>query len=150
MYPRIHTARVGTGRVLITHLLHTQTHTRQAALLALQEEMDAADARLPGLEAAKREAAQAKNYKEAGARMREIKVCVLLVIVLGCIRVLGCIPHTYTPHNPLHGTKVSHNHPYTHIIGPNGAAGGVPRPRFRRAAAAWGGAGAGADEGGGS
>lgn len=46
----------------------------KAALLAFQEEVDAATARLPALEAAKREAATAKNYKEAGARMREIKV----------------------------------------------------------------------------
>jgi hypothetical protein len=52
----------------------SSTETPQTALLALQEEVDGIEARLPALEAAKREAAQAKQYKEAGARMREIKV----------------------------------------------------------------------------
>lgn len=58
------------------HVLAKEHEALKLNIISLKEEVEGIDIKLPLLEAAKKEAAAAKNYKDAGAKMKEIKVCV--------------------------------------------------------------------------
>ena len=67
------------------HVLTKEHEDLKSSLVSLKEEVESIDTKLPLLEAAKKEAAAAKNYKDAGAKMKDIKVWLIVTVFVALI-----------------------------------------------------------------